>query len=200
MGAGGHGQVVADALLLMERAEPVAFIDENPDLHGTEIMGIPVPGGNAAIPNIEHDAIVIALGNNALRKRIFNDLIESGENLFTVIHPSSVIAPNVKIGSGCMIMAGTVINTGAEIKDNTIINTNATIEHHNSIGPHAHVAPGATLGGEAVVGEEAMIGIGATVLPRITIGSKATLGGGSTAIQDIPEEATAVGVPACVKA
>ncbi|ACS81662.1 acetyltransferase [Maridesulfovibrio salexigens] len=199
MGAGGHGQVVADALQLMEGANPIAFIDENPDLHDKEIMGIPVSGGNAAIANIEHDGIVIALGNNALRKRIFNDLIKSGENLFTVIHPSSVIAPNVSVGAGCMILAGTVINTGTEIKDNSIINTNSTIEHHNIIGPHVHVAPGSTLGGEVLVGEEAIIGIGATVLPRIAIGPKATLGGGSTAIQDIPEDAVAVGVPACVK-
>ncbi|MDC7217935.1 MAG: acetyltransferase [Spirochaetales bacterium] len=199
MGAGGHGQVVADALMQMDGAEPAAFVDENQELHGKDVMGIPVPGGNGAISKIEHDGIVIALGNNGLRKRIFEELSEGGEHLFTVIHPSAIIAPNVKIGDGCMILAGAVINTGAEIKSNTIINTNSTVEHHNKIGPHAHVAPGATLGGEVVIGEEATVGIGATVLPRTTIGSKALLGGGSTAIKDIPEQATAVGTPARVK-
>ncbi len=196
MGAGGHGQVVADALLQMKGASPVAFVDENQKLHGKEIMGIPVPGGNAAIDKVEHDGIVIALGNNELRKRIFTELTEAGETLFTVIHPSAIIAPDVKIGDGCMILAGVVINTQAQIKDNTIINTNATIEHHNVIGPHAHVAPGSTLGGEVTVGEEAMVGIGATVLPRTRIGEKATLGGGSTAIKDLPDRATAAGSPA----
>ncbi|TIH18045.1 acetyltransferase [Marinifilum sp. JC120] len=196
MGAGGHGQVVADALLQMEEAEPVAFVDENPELHGKDVMKIPVPGGNAAISKIEHDGIVLALGNNELRKNFFTELTESGEQLFTVIHPSAIIAPNVKIGDGCMILAGTVINTGAEIKDNTIINTNSTIEHHNVIGPHAHIAPGATLGGEVTVDEEAMVGIGATVLPRLTLSPKAVLGGGSTALKDIPEGATATGAPA----
>ncbi len=199
MGAGGHGQVVADALMQMEGTAPAAFVDENQELHGKNVMGIPVPGGNDAISKINHDGIVIALGNNGLRKRIFKKLSEAGEHLFTVIHPSAIIAPNVKIGDGCMILAGAVINTGAEIKSNTIINTNSTVEHHNEIGPHAHVAPGSTLGGEVVIGEEATVGIGATVLPRTTIGKKALLGGGSTAIKDIPEKATAVGVPARVK-
>ena len=49
IGAGGHGQVVADALFQMEDADPVAFLDENPEVIGKKVMGIPVPGGNAAI-------------------------------------------------------------------------------------------------------------------------------------------------------
>ncbi|SDK54240.1 sugar O-acyltransferase, sialic acid O-acetyltransferase NeuD family [Maridesulfovibrio ferrireducens] len=196
IGAGGHGQVVADALLLMKEAEPVAFLDENPALIGTEVLGIPVPGGNSYLSKIEHDGVVLALGNNALRKRIFEELTKAGENLFTVIHPSAIISPSVKIGAGCMILAGAVINTGAEIKDNTIINTNSTIEHHNMIGPHAHIAPGSTLGGEVTVGEESMVGIGATVLPRVIIGNKAMLGAGSTATRKIPDGVTAAGMPA----
>ncbi len=196
MGAGGHGQVVADALLLMEHADPVAFLDENPKITGTEIMGIPVPGGITQLSSIEHDGIVIALGNNSLRKKIFNKLKLAGENLFTVIHPSAIIAPDVQIGEGCMILAGTVINTGAVIKSNTIINTNATIEHHNRIGPHAHIAPGSTLGGEVIAEQESMIGIGSTVLPRVRVGKKSVLGGGSTAIKDIKEGQTVAGCPA----
>ncbi len=196
MGAGGHGQVVADALMLMNEAEPVAFLDENPAVIGKKILGIPVPGGNAHLSEIEHDGVVIALGNNQLRKRIFEELTAAGETLFTVIHPSAIISPSVKIGSGSMILAGAVINTGAEINDNTIINTNSTIEHHNVIGPHSHVAPGATLGGEVVVGEESMVGIGATVLPRVTIGNMAMLGAGSTAIGNIADGITAAGIPA----
>ncbi|SMF34241.1 acetyltransferase [Desulfovibrio gilichinskyi] len=196
MGAGGHGQVVADALMLMKGAEPVAFLDENPAVIGKSVLGIPVPGGNEHLSKIEHDGVVIALGNNQLRKRIFEELTAAGETLFTVIHPSAIISPSVKIGTGCMILAGAVINTGAEIKDNTIINTNSTIEHHNVIGPHAHIAPGATLGGEVIVGEESMVGIGATVLPRVTIGNRAMLGAGSTATGNIAEDITAAGIPA----
>ncbi len=197
IGAGGHGQVVADALFQMEDADPVAFLDENPEVIGKKVMGIPVPGGNAALAEIKHDGIVVALGNNSLRKRIFDELTDAGETLFTVIHPYAIIAPNVKVGKGCMILAGAVINTGAKIKDNTIINTNATIEHHNVIGPHSHVAPGSTLGGEVVVGEESMVGIGATVLPRIKIGNNSMLGAGAVAIHSIPDRKTAVGIPAC---
>ncbi|CCO23246.1 acetyltransferase [Maridesulfovibrio hydrothermalis] len=196
MGAGGHGQVVADALLLMKGATPVAFLDDNPEITGKKILGIPVIGGYSALNTIEHDGIVLALGNNGLRKRIFNELTAAGETLFTVIHPSAIIAPSVKMGNGCMILAGAIINTGAEIKDNTIINTNSTVEHHNIIGPHSHIAPGATLGGKVIVGEESMIGIGATVLPRVKIGNKAMLGAGSTANRRIADGVTAAGMPA----
>ncbi len=195
IGAGGHGQVVADALMLMNEAEPVAFLDDSEEVP-TSILGIPVKGKLKEYSTIERDGIVLALGNNNLRKRIFKELTAAGETLFTVIHPSAIISPSVKIGAGSMILAGAVINTGAEIKDNTIINTNSTIEHHNVIGPHSHVAPGATLGGEVVVGEESMVGIGATVLPRVTIGNMAMLGAGSTATCNIADGVTAAGTPA----
>lgn len=200
IGAGGHGQVVADALKLMDDAEPVAFLDDNTALHGKMIMGIPVVGNNSSVHEIEHDGIVVAVGNNNIRKKIFADLINAGEILFSVIHPRAVISPSVKIGSGCMILGGAVINTGAEIGDDTILNTNCTIEHHNKIGAHVHIAPGATLGGEVRIGSEAMVGIGATVLPRLTIEDRALLGAGSTAFQDIPENCVSVGIPArCIK-
>lgn len=197
MGAGGHGQVVADALLQMDGAEPISFLDDEKPVNKL-ILNIPVKGGLDAYNSVPHDGIVLALGSNSLRKKIFNELRQAGENLFSVIHPSAIIAPNVKIGDGCMILAGAVINTGAQIKENTIINTNSTIEHHNVIGPHAHIAPGSTLGGEVAIGEEAMVGIGSTVLPRVNIANKTVLGGGSTAIKDLPEGVTAVGVPARV--
>lgn len=198
LGAGGHGQVVADALKLMTDAEPVAFLDENPGILGKEVLGLPVPGGNEALPDVDHDGVVIALGNNSLRKRIFHELKKAGENLFSVIHPSAVISPDAKIGEGCMILGGAVVNTGAKIEDNTILNTNCTVEHHNIIGPHAHIAPGSSLGGEVVVEEEAMVGIGATVLPRTRICARALLGAGSTAFRDLPEDCVAVGIPAKV--
>lgn len=200
IGAGGHGQVVADALILMNDAEPVAFLDDNPEFKNKKILGIPVSGGNEELCKLEHDGVVIAVGNNSVRKQIFNKLKNSGEHLFSVVHPGAIVSPAAKIGEGCMILAGAVVNTGAEIGNNTILNTNCTVEHHNIIGPHVHIAPGSTLGGEVIIEEGAMIGIGATVLPRTKIFSGAMLGAGSTALKDIPPNMLAIGNPArCIK-
>ena len=49
-----------------------------------------------------------------------------------------------------------------------------------------------------VVGEGALVGIGANVIPERTIGAWSVVGAGATVIEDVPERATVVGVPARV--
>jgi len=52
--------------------------------------------------------------------------------------------------------------------------------------------------GEVQIGEAVLVGIGATVLPHCRIGSWCVVGGGAVVLDDIPEGAVAVGVPARV--
>ncbi|WP_320171793.1 acetyltransferase [Maridesulfovibrio sp.] len=195
IGAGGHGQVVAEIITLMHGVQPLCFLDDDTSLHGTELLGIPVQGGILELDKIKHDGVIIAIGDNNRRKLIFERLAAQ-THFFTVIHPSAIISPSASIEKGCMILAGTVINTKAKIHKDTIINTNSIVEHHCQIGPHVHIAPGVSLGGNVTVGEETLIGIGATVLPGISIGTNSILGAGSTAIKPIPSDTIAVAYPA----
>lgn len=198
IGAGGHGQVIADILLCQQRAGqpilPLAFLDSDPTRHGREILGLPVLGDESQLGQIEHDAIILAIGRNAARQHLFEQF--SKEAFATAVHPSAIIAADVEIGVGSMICAGAIINTGARIGRNTIINTAATVDHHNLIGDHVHIAPGVHLGGDVRVGEGALVGIGAAVLPQSQIGAWATVGAGATVIQNIPAHTVAFGTPA----
>lgn len=200
LGAGGHAQVVADILLRMREAgrdvEPVGYLDDNPSLHGKDFLGIRVLGASDMLPAINHDAVVVALGDNTLRKKVFTKLEALGEDFVTAVHPCAVVSPGVSLGRGCMICAGVVVNTGTRIGDNTILNTNASVDHHNDIGDHAHIAPGVTLGGEVIVGDGVLIGIGATVMPRITVKAKSVAGAGAVVCGDIPAGVLVTGVPA----
>ena len=75
LGAGGHAQVVADILLRMRDAgaqvEPVGYLDDNPRLRGEERLGLPILGGVADLPRIPHDALILAIGDNKTRQRLF---------------------------------------------------------------------------------------------------------------------------------
>jgi len=200
IGAGGHGQVVADILLQMrdtgEDVQPIGFIDENPALTGMEYLDLPVLGTESCLSSITHDAVIIAIGDNQTRKGRFANLRELGESFAIARHPRAIIAPDVVIGPGCMIMAGVVINSGSIINENVILNTACTVDHHSEILAHAHVAPGCHLGGQVLVQEGALIGIGSTVMPRQKIGPWSIVGAGSLVHADVPENATVVGVPA----
>ena len=201
LGAGGHAQVVADILLRMAESgltniTPVAYLDDNPALKGQEILDIPVLGGTAVLHTIPHEAVIIAIGSNPVRQRLYETLKADGEQFVTARHPTAVVAPDVQIGAGCMICANAVVNTGSVIGVNVILNTSCTVDHHNQIEDHVHIAPGANLGGNVHIGQGTLIGIGATVMPQRQVRAWSRIGAGAVVTQNLPERITAVGIPA----
>ena len=178
--------------------KPISFLDDNSSLTGTVITGLPVLGGISQLDEFDHDAVIVAIGDNRIRARIFESVRARGERIVNAVHPAAVLAPDVRLGEGVMICAGVVVNTGTVIGDNVILNTGCTVDHHNHIGDHAHIAPGVHLGGDVTIGEGTVVGIGATVIPQRTVGAWSVIGAGSVVTKDIPAHATAVGMPARV--
>lgn len=202
IGAGGHAQVVADILLRVEEQggsiHPVGYLDDNPVLLGQKFLGLPVLGTVSRLSAIPHDAVIIGIGDNRTRARLFGSLRHQEEQVMSAVHPSAVLARDVRLGQGVMICAGVVVNTGTLIGDNVILNTSCSVDHHNRLGSHAHIAPGTHLGGNVHIGEGAFVGIGTAVIPERSIGDWAVIGAGSAVTKNIPPLTTAVGVPARV--
>lgn len=200
LGAGGHAQVVADVLLCAHRAGsttvPIGYLDDAPHLQGQTQLGLPVLGSLVQIDAMPHDAVILAVGDNLTRQRLYERLQQRGECFATAIHPRSIVASDVQIRPGSVICAGVVINPGSIIGANVILNTGSTVDHHNCIGDHAHIAPGAHLGGDVMVGAGALIGVGAIVLPQRQVGEWSVVGAGAVVTEDIPANTTWLGVPA----
>lgn len=202
LGAGGHAQIVADILLRSHdagsRAVPIGYLDDDPQLLDKTFLGLPVLGPLSHLAAVEQDAVIVAIGDNTIRRQLFEQLRQQGECFATAIHPRAILAPNAQVGPGTMICAGVVVNTGSVIGANVILNTGCTVDHHNRIGDHAHIAPGVHLGGEVTIGEGTLIGIGATVMPCCRIGAWSVVGAAALVHHDLPAYVTAVGVPAQV--
>jgi sugar O-acyltransferase (sialic acid O-acetyltransferase NeuD family) len=200
LGAGGHAQVVADAMHCARSVgytgNPIGYLDDRPELRGKIFNGLPVLGGIGDLSNVDYDELFVAIGHNLTRQKVFDRMRRRGAHFTTVIHPSAIIARDVIIGSGTVICAGVVVNTGAEIGSNVILNTSCSVGHHDRVSAHAHVAPGSRLAGEVLVGEGAFVGIGAVVIPQCRIGDWSIVGAGAAVITDVPERWVVGGVPA----
>jgi sugar O-acyltransferase (sialic acid O-acetyltransferase NeuD family) len=193
IGAGGHAKVIAD-IIYKSGDNLIGFLDDNLANKGKEIyLGKKVLGTTKDIENYNKNYFVIGIGNNSIRKKINN---ENNLKLYTAIHPSAIIAQDVKIGTGSVIMAGVVINPGTVIGKNCIINTCSSLDHDNLLEDYVHISPGAHLAGTVSVKEGTWICTGATIINNITIAKNNIIGAGSVVIKDINEEnGTYVGVP-----
>lgn len=100
------------------------------------------------------------------------------------IHPAAKIAAGVFIDHG----QGVVIGETAEVGAGTVIYQGCTLGGTGKQTGKRH----------PTVGENCVISAGAKVLGAITIGNGAKIGAGAVVLEDVPENATAVGVPARV--
>lgn len=138
---------------------------------------------------------IIGLGDNRLREKIFNLLIQKEKKSITVINSSSSISSHSEIGNGVFVNRNVSINAFATIGDNVILNTGCIIEHECNIANHAHIAPGAVLAGNVTIGERTFIGANSFVKQGIIIGKDVIIGAGSVVLTDIPDGKRIVGNP-----
>jgi sugar O-acyltransferase (sialic acid O-acetyltransferase NeuD family) len=195
LGAGGHARAVAECILLEQRWQVCAFIDNNEQVIGTTIMDVPVWGPDAP-QSVAELAYVVGIGQNEKRLQLFLQLQQLARNLPAIVHPRAWVSPSAQLGAGTVVMAGAMVQTNAHIGQAVIINTAASVDHDNIIADGVHIAPGAHLGGQVSVGIGSHIGIGATVIEGVKIGAHCVIAAGAVVIRDVPDYARVAGVPA----
>lgn len=195
IGASGHGKVVADIAIKMNKWGNISFLDDDNSVK--TCMGFEVIGKTAdAIRYKEEADFFIAIGNNAMREKVQEKLMNSRLSMVTLIHPSAVIGTDVELGIGSIIMAGVVINSSTRIGKGCIINTSCCIDHDNAIGEYVHISPGANLAGTVKVGKSSWIGVGSVVSNNVNICDETTIGAGAVVLDDIYSGGVYVGIPA----
>ena len=150
----------------------------------------------AQAPDIK---VAIGIGMTAPRHRIAR-LIERefGNRFLTLRHPRAWVGDRVKIGAGSVVCANSSVTTDIAVGCHVQLHVGCTIGHDTVIEDFVTVAPGANVSGRVHIGEGTFIGTGAVILPDIKVGRWSVVGAGAVVTKDIPDNVTAVGVPARV--
>jgi serine O-acetyltransferase len=131
--------------------------------------------------------------NNALWKSGLRALARFFANIARML-TGVEIHPEARIGARLFIDHG----TGIVIGQTAVIGDDVTLYHGVTLGGVGNGAAGEKR--HPTIQDGAMIGSGAQVLGDITIGRHAKVGSNSVVICDVPDNATAIGIPARVMA
>ena len=197
VGTGGMGREAAAWVADVGRADDlVGFLDDDPGSHGQEVARLPVLGGTSWLDEHPDVEVVVAIGTPRVREAVVDRILAAGVLLATIVHPSAVIGPRVRLGPGTIVCPGAMLSCDVTVGRAAIINYGAMVGHDGVLGEACFLAPGVHLAGNVTVGPRADVGIGASVIQGVTIGADAVVGAGAVVIHDVPEGVTAVGVPA----
>lgn len=197
MGAGGHAVSVASVAVdagfhIHSFVSPSNILDS--------LLGVPVIKGISLLNNIDQFNFCIAVGDNALREKIYLELIKSveQEKFPAIVHPSAVIAGNSILGLGSVLMPLSNIGPNCNVGKFCILNTHCSLDHDSTMGDFSSLAPGAITGGHVHLGIRSAISIGAVVKHGMHLGDDSVLGANSYLNQNLPSKKVAYGSPAKV--
>lgn len=194
-GYSGHGLVVADAAL--EQGLELLYytdkerISKNP--YNLEYLGFE---GDPDYKHWNQDyAYALAIGNNTIRQKTADTILNRGKELLNIIHPRSSVSKSLSSGIGNFINNCAVVNAQVVIGDFCILNTGSILEHECHLGNAVHIAPGAVLAGGVEVGDHTFIGANAVIKEGVRIGKNVIIGAGSVILGDVADDMKIVGNP-----
>ncbi|MCH1547935.1 MAG: acetyltransferase [Flavobacteriaceae bacterium] len=139
----------------------------------------------------------IAIGDNSIRRKIYEKLRSDNIFLNTIlIHSNTIISKSSLIEKQTFISAGVIINPQVKIGVGCIINTGAIIEHDCFIDSFTHIAPGAVIAGNVSIGSGCIVGANSVIKQGVKIGDNVIVGAGAVVLKDINSNNTFVGNPA----
>ena len=104
---------------------------------------------------------------------------------------------NVVFGQ-CIIGRGAEFGPGLVFVHSQGIVINSAVKGGNDIRLEHQVTIGAEKGAAPVLGDDVFVGAGAKILGGVRIGNRVRIGANAVVLTDIPDGATAVGIPARV--
>ena len=143
----------------------------------------------------ENDRFLFAIGNIDAKKRITKNLKERGAQFITLIHKTSVVASNAKIGEGVIICPFVTVSDSVILDDFVLMNFYSSSGHDSKLGKYSILSPYSTTNGFVVLEDEVFLGTHSTVSAYRKIGYKSKVSANSVAMYDVPSHTFVYGVP-----
>jgi len=201
IGAGDFSKLVLDILIAQNKKKKqyniLGLIDENKK-EGYDINGFKVLGDFTWFDNNKDMdfKVICSVAEPDIKKRLVEKAEKIGLKFFKAIHPDTSISESSEISNGVIINAGARIAANVKLEKHVTINFNSTIGHDVEAKKFSSVMPGANIAGFVKLKEGVYIGMNSAIIQDKIIGSYCKIGAGAVVVDNIPDNVTAVGIPA----
>ena len=200
VGAGGFGREVCQWIEDLNARTPsfrvLGFLDGDATRHGQVSHDLPILGDVEWLAGRRGVGAVIAVGSPASKRKLVERLRAHVDGFPRVVHPRAVIGRFVEIGEGTIICPDAIVTTDIRLGRFVTLNIDLTVGHDAVIGDYCTLAPGVHVSGYAVIGEGTDVGTGVALVPSAQVGRWSIVGAGAVVSSPVPDNCTAVGVPA----
>ncbi len=174
VGAGGFGRVV------LEHASAIydcAFLDDG---DATVVDEVPVIGKTSEMAtfHLEYKLLLVTIGNNRIRERLYKEAAAIGYTFPNIIHPTAYVSPHAHIGTGCVILNNAVVQNNATCGDGCILNPGVELHHDSTVGSCCLIYTNSVVRSLTHVGDRVWIGSTATVSTSAVVPDDTTIGDG----------------------
>ena len=163
--------------------------------------GYPLLGDAAVLPDLgkQDDLFFFCNVNRSPREIQEADawLAENGCRTLNLVHPDIDLS-HVRLGTNVFLAEGCLVGPGSVLGDHVTVRMGTIISHDVILEDRVYISPGVCVCGTTTLREGCDIGAGVTIMPYLTIGKNTIVGAGAVVTQDLPDNVTAVGVPAKV--
>jgi len=201
---GATGSSAEVALMLTSRNlnvfqhEVEGFVDDDPRLGGSTVLGIKVLGSSKVIANYESFGFTSGIGsekNFQLRLKILRPYKEILVPIKCISTTSSISFKSI-IDEGVIVSQNCFVGSYSHLEEFVYMMPNSIIGHHSKISAGTIVCSGVTIAGGVQIGSACYIGVGVTIKNDIQISDGILIGSGSNVISDLTEKGVYVGNPA----
>ena len=142
----------------------------------------------------------LSMGDNQVRKAVFENIMSMGGSVPTLIHPKADVSKYAQLGEGVVIHSNAVVHPDVKIGNNSIISCNCSLIHQSILGKHCYIAGHALIGAYTTIGNNVFIGIGAILISDKvkSIGDNAIIGAGAVVSSSVESNLVVAGIPARV--
>lgn len=156
VGAGGHGNVVAETAEACGYSN-IQFVDDNNERAIGKLSDLKKL-------KIDFEEAFVGIGNNIFRDKIMDTLIDLGYSIPILIHPTAYLSKSANISDGTIVEPRAIVNAHTIVGRGSIISVGSIIDHDVKIGKACHINSGAIVKAGGTVRDYTKLEAGEVVL------------------------------------